>query len=273
MRPRHYGSAALIFALSSWAAPGETAAPAPRIHGKVAPKPAGRPTTLPPLPAATTGGDAWIDTPPDAVQTPAVKYAALDAAACVTELARRQIGFTKVADARGVLAPVRLDGGLHGVSYHSAISVSQRATSPYEIFDCRLVLALDDFATLLAKHDIVEVIHMSVYRPPSQRGWTTGRIGQRHDGALAIDAGRFIKRDGTVLDVEKDFHGRIGSKTCGSDTGPNPATPAAVELRQIVCESTDAHLFNVALTPDYNWQHRNHFHLEVTARVTWFLVH
>ena len=32
-------------------------------------------------------------------------------------------------------------------------------------------------------------------------------------------------------------------------------------------------LFNVALTPDYNWAHRNHFHLEVTPRVKWFLVH
>ena len=30
---------------------------------------------------------------------------------------------------------------------------------------------------------------------------------------------------------------------------------------------------SVELTPDYNWQHRNHFHLEVTANVRWFLVH
>ena len=35
----------------------------------------------------------------------------------------------------------------------------------------------------------------------------------------------------------------------------------------------DAHIFNVELTPDYNWPHRNHFHLEVTPKVKWFLVH
>ncbi len=27
------------------------------------------------------------------------------------------------------------------------------------------------------------------------------------------------------------------------------------------------------LTPDYNYPHRNHFHLEVTAGVKWFVVH
>jgi hypothetical protein len=31
-------------------------------------------------------------------------------------------------------------------------------------------------------------------------------------------------------------------------------------------------MFNVMLTPDYNWPHRNHFHLEVTAGARWVLV-
>ena len=65
--------------------------------------------------------------------------------------------------------------------------------------------------------------------------------------------------------VERDFHGRIGAPTCGAGTGPNPATPEALELRRIVCDAADAKLFNVELTPDFNWAHRNHFHLEVTA--------
>jgi hypothetical protein len=46
-----------------------------------------------------------------------------------------------------------------------------------------------------------------------------------------------------------------------------------VELRRIVCDAAGARLFNVALTPNYNWPHRNHFHLEVTAGVGWFVVH
>ena len=210
--------------------------------------------------------------PEDPTQTPAFRYANMGRDACVAELERRQIPFARVDGARGVLAPLRLTGPVHCITIRSVLPPKQRASAAIEILDCRLVLALDDFAQILAKYDVVEIVHMSVYRPPG-KGWPEGRIGTRHGGALAIDAGRFIRKDGTALDVEKDFHGRIGTKTCGPNTGPAPATPEAVALRGIVCDAADAKLFNVELTPDYNWPHRNHFHLEVTANVKWFLVH
>ena len=210
--------------------------------------------------------------PDDPTQTPAYRYASLGRAACEAELTSRGVPFTHVDDARAVLAPVRLAGPLRGIEIHSVLPAKQRGTSPLEILDCRLVLALDDFAQLLARYDVVEIVHMSVYRPP-RKTWPEGRIGTRHDGALAIDIGKFIRKDGTALDVEKHFHGRIGTKTCGPNTGPSPVTPEATALRAIVCEAADQRLFNVELTPDYNWQHRNHFHMEVTANVKWFLVH
>jgi hypothetical protein len=208
----------------------------------------------------------------NAAQTPAGRYGSLDRNSCLAELTQRRIPFSSVPQARGVLAPVRLTGPLRGVAFHSTLPPRQRATSPYEILDCRLVLALDDFSAILAKYDVVEVIHYSVYRPPGTVLPAPG-IGRQHDGALAIDAGWFKRKDGSVLDVERDFHGRIGASTCGPGTGPVPVTAEANTLRSIVCEAADAHLFNVALTPDYNWQHRNHFHLEVTPAVGWFLVH
>src|SRR6476469_3118389 len=90
-----------------------------------------------------------VEAPEDASATPAVKYASLDQTACEAELGRRGVPFTPVADARGVLAPVRLTGPLHGVTYRSTLPEKQRASSPWEILDCRLVLALDDFAEVL----------------------------------------------------------------------------------------------------------------------------
>jgi hypothetical protein len=200
---------------------------------------------------------------------PAAIYARLDRDACEAELAGRGIAFTRVGSARGVLEPVRLGGPLHGVTYRTALPPAQRPTSVLEIVDCRLVLALDDFAAQLAAHDVVEVVHFSMYRPPPAR-WPAGRIASRHPGGLAIDAATFVKRDGSTLMVERDFHGHIGAATCGPGTGPHPATPEALELRQIVCDAVDAKLFNVALTPDFNWPHRNHFHLEVTADARWY---
>jgi len=223
-------------------------------------------------PPRVAHGSSPVVVPESPRATPAYRYGSLDRASCEAELGRRHVPFVAVPSARGVLAPVRLTGPLHGVVYHSALPASQRARSPYEILDCRLVLALDDFSTILAKHDVVEVIHFSVYRPPNAH-FAAGRLGRQHDGALAIDAGWFKRKDGTVLQVERDFHGHIGAKTCGPGTGPSPATPEALELRSIACEAADAHLFNVELTPDYNWPHRNHFHLEVTPQVRWFLVH
>jgi hypothetical protein len=205
--------------------------------------------------------------------TPAFRYGVLDAASCEAELARRAISHVPVASARGVLMPLRLTGALRGVAFHGATSPASRATSPYEIMDCRLALALDDFAAILQRHAIVEVVHMSAYRPPPTRGWTEGAIGKAHVGALALDAGTFVRKDGSTLVVERDFHGRIGASTCNGAPGPNPPTPDAVELRAVLCEVAEAHLFNVTLTPNYNAPHRNHFHLEVTAGVRWFVVH
>jgi hypothetical protein len=225
-----------------------------------------------PAAAATRSADG-LETDLDPTATPAYRYAQLDRDACEAELTRRGIGWTDAGESRGVLAPVRLTGPVGGVTYHSTLSPSQRATSPNEVFDCRLVLSLDDFSAILTAHDVVEVIHLSAWRPPRARSWPAGKLGTRHEGGLALDAGIFVRRDGSRLNVEKDFHGRIGARTCGPGTGPKPATPEAVELRSIACEAADAHLFQVELTPDYNWPHRNHFHLEVTPTVKWFLVH
>jgi hypothetical protein len=202
---------------------------------------------------------------------PARTYAELDRTACEAQLAQRSIPFVRVDEARGVLAPVRLLGPLHGVSFHSGVPSAQRRSSPLEIVDCRLALALDDFAAQLSAHDVVDVLHFSIYRPPSKH-WRADRIASRHPGALAIDAASFTKSDGTKLDVERDFHGHIGSSTCGPGASPSPATDEAIELRHIICDAADARLFNVALTPDYNWAHRNHFHLEVAAGAKWFMV-
>lgn len=195
----------------------------------------------------------------------ASRYAALGRRRCESELRRRKIAFERVGEARGVVAPLRLKGPLSGVTFRSNLPAAKRRTSPYDIYDCRLVLALDDFAQILARHDIVEVVHLSVYRPVSRKTKLKG-AGRRHGGALAIDAALFKTSEGRVLSVEKDFlPRRIGARPC-------PPPPSASELRKIACEAHDARLFNVLLTPNYNRAHRNHFHLEVTAGVRWTLV-
>jgi hypothetical protein len=233
--------------------------------------PAAAPTrTASHRPRRTSSASSHVATPGDARDTPAYRYAQLSQAECEAELASRHIDFVRET-ATAVQQAVRLTGPLHGVVFRTDQPDKIRPTSPYEIADCRLVLALDDFAEILSRHDIVEVRHYSIYRPP--RSWPEDKPGTQHVGALAIDAGRFIDQAGTVLDVDHDFHGAIGAKTCGDGAGPRPATPAALTLREMLCEAAERRLFQVILTPNYNRPHKNHFHLEITAGVSWFMVH
>jgi hypothetical protein len=203
---------------------------------------------------------------------PGLRHARLDRAACDEELAVRGIPYVPASDTEGVAMPIRLQGPIHGVSIHSELPATRREADPIEIFDCRLVVALDDFAALVAELDIVEIIHMSAFRPAKSNGCLPASAGKQHCAALAVDVGAFVRKDGSNVKVERDFHGRIGAPTCIAGVGPRPPTPAAKLLRDIVCESAARATFNIILTPNFNREHRNHLHLEITPDVDWMLV-
>jgi hypothetical protein len=228
--------------------------------------------------AAAARGKGRAKFHPDWEKHPSTRYAAMGVTECTAELTRRKIEFALVKRAPGVQIPVRLPKDVGGVVYRTEIAAHLRSSNPYDVFDCRLVLALEDFSKVLRSHDIDEVLMFSAWRPPGKR-WPDGKAGTRHPGALAIDAYRFGKKlaPGQTarvwLDVVKDFHGTIGASPCGSDAAPpSPSTPQARELRSIACEAADQHLFTAVLTPNYNRAHHNHFHLEVTPEVRWYLV-
>ena len=71
-------------------------------------------------------------------------------------------------------------------------------------------------------------------------------------------------------EIERDFHGRVGTLTCRSAAHPWPETPAARELWDIACGAAGKN-FLVVLTPNWNAEHKNHLHLELTTH-DWVLV-
>jgi len=200
-----------------------------------------------------------------AAESPVHHYAALSQDDCEAELTSRGIAFQR-EPTKGVMAPVRLEGALHGVTFRTNV----KRETIWDIADCRLVLAIDDFAKILVEHDVVTVVHYSMHRKAPDK-WPEDKLGKQHIGGLALDAARFIKKDGSYLDVNDHFKGRIGAKTCGPKARKTK-TPEAKELREIVCAAVEQGLFNVVLTPDFNRAHRNHFHLEVMPGVEWQLV-
>lgn len=207
----------------------------------------------------------------DRPEPPATRYAALTNEACEAELATRAIPHRGVGPKRGVAAPVRLLGPLSGVTFHTLLPPAERGRSSYELFDCRLVLALDDLAKLLAAQDVVEVMYYSAYRPPPA-GFPDGRLGERHDGGLAIDIGYFRTKDGLGLNVERDYQAWPGERPCAPGPPPKQMTRSSFALRKIACDAIEARLFNAALTPGYDPTHRDHFHFELKAGAGWFVV-
>ncbi len=200
---------------------------------------------------------------------PALTYAKMSAEECKTALKARSISYVEESYAPGVLAPIRLSGTIRGIRYHSSLPERDRATASIEVFDCRLVLALDDFSQMLRQAGVVEVVHYSVFRPNKKHPGA----GSKHAGALAIDVGTLVLSDGTKISVKDDFSGKIGRKTCPLyETGPTDLNDKSSLLWRLACGAHNARIFNVILTPNYNVPHKDHFHLEVTPKVKWFLV-
>jgi len=210
--------------------------------------------------------------PSDVALTTAYKVAQLDRKSCLAELDRRQIAYELQPEAPGVKTPVRLKGQLGEVRFITAASAADRENSPYEILDCRLVVALNEWKQVLVAHGVSDVIFSSGWRP-MPKAPSDGTEAKRHSGALALDVHAFRLKSGGELVVERDFHGHVDAPVCGPDAAPpTPSTPEARELRSIICSSAELRIFQSILTPNYDAHHANHFHLEVTPNVRWFIL-
>jgi hypothetical protein len=194
----------------------------------------------------------------------AFRYAALGRDACLQVAEARRLPFTKGPPVPTIDAPVRLEGALAGVVFRFAHEV---ASEPHEapVLDCRLLLALDDLATVAREQGFSELHYNRIYRG---RG---GRPGWRHPAGVAIDIVAVRSREHGLLKVEQHFKGEgIGSRTC-VEKRPQPREERARELRSFVCRVHDAHIFNLLLTPHYDKRHSDHFHLEVRRGIKWYL--
>jgi hypothetical protein len=210
--------------------------------------------------------------PSDATSTFAYRVAQLDRQACLNELSKRNIGYQLVNDAPGVRIPVRLKGTLGKTKFSTGSPESEADRLPWEVLDCRLVVALDEWTQVLDAHEVSEVVFSSGWRPSAKLA-IDGTEGKRHAGALAMDVHAFRIRSGGELVVERDFHGRLDAPVCGPEAAlQDPTTPEARELRSIVCSSAELRIFQSILTPNYDVHHANHFHLEVTPNVRWFIL-
>ncbi len=161
---------------------------------------------------------------------------------CLRALGRTGVSFQRIDSLKGVDNPVEIRGKLGGIIFYATDH------RPLQM-DCRLALALERLAPVFAAHGLTRVRYSGAY---SYRRTRSGRLSH-HAHGLAIDL-HDLEFGAKSLSVEDDF-----ARNVGCDPGNPP-------LNRLACSMRQQRLFEEFLTPDYNFDHRDHLHIAVPRR-------
>ncbi len=161
-------------------------------------------------------------------------------------------------DKPGVADPITVTLPLNGVAYRYSGNTSQRET----LFgDCSLMKSLAEAAPIVRAHGVQELIDIGIYnyRCIDQTKTPPNCSMSQHAYAKAIDIAQLVTPDASysvlddwVIDPDDD--------TCMATT----ESDKDAWLHQVICELKRAGVWNIVLTPNYNADHRNHFHVDLT---------
>jgi hypothetical protein len=161
--------------------------------------------------------------------------------ACLSLLDQAGVKYARIEGKKGVDTPIEIKSPIGGIRYDGG------AGNPM-ITDCRLAVALDRVAPILRELRVSSLRFSGAY---SYRMSRVGRLSL-HAYGLALDVHEIVI-DGQRLSVQRDF-------VRGLANGCAPESPA---LNRVACELERTGMFRELLTPDYNADHANHFHLAI----------
>ena len=118
-----------------------------------------------------------------------------------------------------------------------------------------------DAAPLFQMIGVRDLSFSGIYQYRTRRGST--KLSE-HAHGLAIDVHAFVKPDGTVYDVQRDFESGVGEwppRENVSCVGSPESVPAR-RLRELACALRLSSAFKEIITADDNADHDNHFHIE-----------
>ncbi|MFO0747463.1 MAG: extensin family protein [Myxococcota bacterium] len=190
-----------------------------------------------------------------------------DVSACVKELIAKGIGFTLASNPMDVIPggngevcdvmdPIYLDPTVDGVTFHpvtgSGIDTTDFDSAPTRLFvTCPVALAIYDTVQLLHERHITDVVHYGTYNCRYIAGTTTL---SEHARANAIDLVGFETDTGDRWTVLDDWD------LC--DTTPEAA--GGEFLYWLGQQMYAEWIWNIILDPEYNADHANHFHVDLT---------
>jgi hypothetical protein len=173
-----------------------------------------------------------------------------DAASCLAALDELGVSYAR-ARRPGIDIGVEIHGLLGGVEL--------RAFGRPEplVLDCSLVYSLARAGEVFRAQGVERITYSSAYQRRNVRG--TSRPS-RHSFGLAIDMHSFALEGGERVAVVKvDYEQGLGDDL---DCVGEPLTALGRLLRDVDCGLASSGLFRIILTPDYDADHYNHFHVE-----------
>lgn len=161
---------------------------------------------------------------------------------CLKELRKQGVSFKSLQSLKGVENPVEIHDQLGGVTFWA----SDRR--PLQL-DCRLALALEQLEPVFRQHGVTRVRFSGAY---SYRRTRSGRLSH-HAHGLAIDLHE-LHIGASSFSVDNDFARGVGCQ------------PGVPPLNQVACALREQRIFEELLTPDFDFDHRDHLHISVPRR-------
>jgi hypothetical protein len=159
----------------------------------------------------------------------------------------------------GIADPITVTLPLSGVAFRYSGNATQRKTL---YGDCTLMKSLAEAAPIVRAHDVQEIVDIGIYnyRCIDQSKTPPNCSMSQHAYAKAIDIAELVTGDGTHFSVLNDWVIDT-TATCTAET----ANDKDSFLHTVICELKAASVWNIVLTPNYNSDHRNHFHVDLTT--------
>jgi hypothetical protein len=131
---------------------------------------------------------------------------------------------------------------------------------PLARVNCAFALRLGRFEAVMQEEarsvfnsPVASIVHLGTYNCRKMAAYPD--FVSEHSFANAIDIATFVLKNGSRVEVERDWV-----------RAEQPAkTPAAQFLRRLTRRLYDEHVFSVVLTPSFDSHHKNHLHLDGAA--------
>jgi cysteine-rich repeat protein len=184
--------------------------------------------------------------------------------ACLARLTAAGVTFNQVAPTLGIHTPIRFFSPMVGITYLPFGASNPNSNG--ELASCELTETLVNITPDLTSRGITVVEHIGIYNFRCIGGGdpTSGTCNpSEHAFAKGIDMHEFrtAVSGGTTFNTETDFViDPAGSNTC---TAATSNTKDAL-LHALACAIHNINgKFHTVLTPNFNADHRNHFHVDI----------